>query len=74
MTYSTKNFGACDNQAKKIFKEVEAVEASEASEVTEAAKVIESTEVSKAWIIPTEVFKVIQILEFNNLRANLTLF
>ena len=48
-----------------------AAEAVEASEVTGADKVNEATKVSKALKITTEV---IQVLEFNNLRNNTTLF
>ena len=43
-----------------------------AIEVAEAAKVNEAAEVSKACKI--QVFKVTQVLEFNNLRTNITLF
>jgi hypothetical protein len=45
-----------------------------ASEVAEATEVNETAEVSKAWKITTEVFIVIQVLEFDNLRNNITLF
>ena len=45
-----------------------------ALEAVEAAEVNEAAEVSKAWKITTEVFKVIQVLEFYNLRTNITLF
>ena len=45
----------------------------EASEVAEAAEVNEAGEVSKAWKITTVDFRVFQILEFNNFRANITL-
>ena len=43
-----------------------ALEAVEASEVSEAAEVNETGEVSKAWKV--------QVLGFNNLRTNITLF
>ena len=46
----------------------------ESSEVEEATEVNEAAEISKAWKITTEVFKVIQVLEFNDLRTNITLF
>ena len=49
-------------------------EAVEASEVAEAAEVNEAKKVSKDWKITNEVFKVIQVLEFNSLRTNITLF
>ena len=61
-----------DNQTKgtrKFFLRNRAVEAVEASEVAEAAKVNKAPEVSKAWKITTEDFKVIQVLEFNNMRT-----
>jgi hypothetical protein len=51
-----------------------ALKAVEASEVAEAAEVNEAGEVSKAWKITTEDFRVFQVLEFNNLRTNITLF
>ena len=50
-----------------------AVEAVEASEVTEATEVSEAVEVSKAWKITTEDFRVILVLEFNNLRTKIIL-
>ena len=40
----------------------------------EAAEVNEAGEVAKAWKITTEDFRVIQVLEFNNLSTNITLF
>ena len=51
-----------------------ALEAVEASKVAEAAEVNEVGEVSKAWKITTEDFRVFQVLEFNNLRPNITFF
>ena len=51
-----------------------ALQAIEASEVAEAAEINQTAEVSKAWTITSEVFKGIQVLEFNNLRTNVTLF
>ena len=51
-----------------------ASEAVEASDVAEAAEVNEAGEVSKAWKITTVDFRVSQVLEFNNFRANITLF
>jgi hypothetical protein len=51
-----------------------ASEVVEASEVAEAAEVNEAGEVSKAWKITTVDFRVSQVLEFNNFRANTTLF
>ena len=52
----------------------EEIEAFETSEVAEAAEINQTAEVSKTWKITTEVFKGIQVLEFNNLRTNITLF
>ena len=46
----------------------------EASEVAEAAEVNEAGEVSKVWKITTMDFRVVQVLEFNNFRTNITLF
>ena len=43
-------------------------------EVAEAAKVNEDAEVSKVWKTPNEVFKIIQVLRFNNLGIIITLF
>ena len=51
-----------------------ALEAVEASEVAEAAEVNEAGEVSKAWKILTVDFRIFQVLEFSNFRANMTLF
>ena len=51
-----------------------ALEAVEASEVAEATEVNEAGEVSKAWKITTEDFRVVFVLEFNNLRTSITLF
>ena len=51
-----------------------AVEAVEATEVAEATEVNEAAEVCKAWKITTVDFGVFQVLEFNNFRANITLF
>ena len=51
-----------------------ALEAIEDSEVAEAAEVNEAGEVSKAWKITTEDFRVFQVLEFNNLRTDITFF
>ena len=51
-----------------------AVEAFEASEVAEATEVNEAAEVSKAWKITTEDFRVVQVLEFINLKTNIALF
>jgi hypothetical protein len=42
--------------------------------VAEVAEVNEAGEVSKAWKITTVDFRVSQVLEFNNFRANITLF
>ena len=44
-----------------------------ASKVAKAAKVNEAAEVFKAWKIPTEDFRVFQVLEFINLRTNIAL-
>ena len=46
----------------------------EAVEASELTKVSEAGEVSKAWKITTEDFRVLFVLEFNNLRTNITLF
>ena len=46
----------------------------EASEVAEATEVNEAGEVSKAQKITTEDFRVFKVLEFNNLRSNITFF
>ena len=51
-----------------------ALEAVEASQVAEAAEVNKAGEVSQTWKINSEDFTVIQILEFNILRTNITLF
>ena len=48
-----------------------AVEAVEASEVAEATEVNEAAVVSKAWKITIEDFRVILVLEFNNLRTKI---
>ena len=45
----------------------------EAIEAVEATEVIEAVEVSKAWKITTEDFRVILVLEFNNLRTKIIL-
>ena len=45
------------------------LEAVEAGEVAEAGEVNQAEEVSNAWKITTEGFRVIQILEFINLRT-----
>ena len=52
---------------------VEAVEASEVAGAAEATEVSEAVEVSKAWKITTEDFRVILVLEFNNLRTKIIL-
>ena len=62
MIHSTKNvqighFGASDDHTIRI------------RTFFEAAEVNEAAEVSKAWKITTEVFKVFQVLEFNNMRT-----
>ena len=49
-----------------------AVEAVEASEVAEATEVNEAADVSKACKITTEDFRVILVLEFNNLGTQIT--
>ena len=67
-------FGAIDDQDQWVFWGNRAFEAVEASEVAEAAKVIEAKKISKGWKTTIEVFKVIQVLEFNSLRTNITLF
>jgi hypothetical protein len=59
---------------RKLFEKKKAFEVIEAVEVFEAAKVIDAAEVSKARKIISEVFKINQVLEFNNLMANITLF
>ena len=50
---------------------VEAVKASEVAEATEVTEVSEAVEVSKAWKITTEDFRVILVLEFNNLMTKI---
>ena len=49
-------------------------EAVEASELAEATEVNDAGEVFKAWNITTEDFRVVFVLQFNNLRTNITLF
>ena len=81
MIYSTKitgigYFGASDDQIIRIRNFVLGnwtLEAVEASEVAEAAEVNKTGEVFKAWKVTPEDFRVFQVLEFNNLRANITL-
>ena len=51
-----------------------ALEAVEASKVALAAEVNEAAEVSKAWKITAEDFRVVQVLELINLRTNIALF
>ena len=70
-------FGASDDQIigiRKFFWGNWALEAVEANEVSEAAEVNEAGEVSKAWKSTTVDFRIFQLLEFNNFRANMTLF
>ena len=50
------------------------LEAVEASELAEATEVNDAGEVFKAWNITTEDFRVVFVLQFNNLRTNITLF
>jgi hypothetical protein len=50
------------------------LEAGKVSEVVEAAEINEAAEVFKALKITTESFRVIKVLEFYNLRNNITLF
>ena len=77
---SISYFGASDDQTIGIRKfflgnwALEAVEASEVAKAADAAEVNEAGEVSKAWKITTVDFRVSQVLEFNNFRANITLF
>jgi hypothetical protein len=63
-----------DYRDQEVFWGNWALEAVEASEVAEATEVNEAGEVSKAWRITTVDFRVSQVLEFNNFRANITLF
>ena len=63
-----------DHQDQGVFWGNRVVKTFEASEVSEAAEVNEVAEVTKACKITTEVFKGIQVLEFNNLRTKITLF
>ena len=67
------HFGASNDETIRIrkffLKKNWAVEAVEASEDAEAAKVHEAAKVSKACKITTEGFKVIKVLEFNNMRT-----
>ena len=58
----------------EVFSGNMAVEVFEASEVAEAAEVNEAAEVSKAWKITTEDFRVVQVLEFIDLRTYIGLF
>ena len=55
-------------------EEISTLEAVDASKLTEATEVNEAGEVPKAWKITTEDFRVVFVLEFNNLRNNITLF
>ena len=57
-----------------LFFRNRAVEAVEVSEVSKAAEVNESAEVSEAWKIAAENFRVILVLEFNNLRTKIISF
>ena len=73
---SIGHFGAIDDQTIRIriFLGNRAVEVVEAVKVADAAMVNEAAaEVFKVWKSTSEVFKVIQILEFNNLRTSITL-
>ena len=82
MIYSTKNyqywlFCASYDQNIRIRIVVGgnwAFEAVEASEVAEVAEVNEAGEDSKALKITIEGSRVFQVLEFNNLGSNITLF
>ena len=68
-------FGASDDQTigiRKVFWGNWALEAVKASEVAEAEEVDEAGELYKAWKITTEDFRVLQALEFNNLRTNIS--
>ena len=68
------HFGAIDDQTiriRNLFFRNRAVEAVEVSEVSKAAEVNESAEVSEAWKIAAENFRVILVLEFNNLRTKM---
>ena len=70
-------FGASDDQIIGIRRFCFgnwALEAVEANEVSEAAEVNEAGQVSKAWKSTTVDFRIFQLLEFNNFRANMTLF
>ena len=66
---SIGHFGAIDDQTIRIRiffwgnRAVKAVEAIEVAEAAEASEVSEAVEVSKAWKITTEDFRVIQVLE-----------
>ena len=66
--------GWSNNQDQEVFWEKRAVEAVEASKVAEDTEVNEAAEVSKAWKITFEDCRVIQVLEFSNLRTKITLF
>ena len=63
-----------DHQDQEVFWVNWALEAVKDSEVAEAAEVDEAGEVFKAWKITTEDFRVFQVLEFNNLRTDVTFF
>ena len=62
--------GASDYQLIRI----RALEAVEASQVAETTKIYETEEFSKVRKVIVEDFRVIQVLEFNNLWTNITLF
>ena len=63
-----------DHKNKAVFWGNWALEAVEASKVAEAAEVNEAAEASEAWNITTEDFRVVQLLEFIDLRTYIALF
>ena len=63
-----------NHQDQDVFRENKALEAVETNEVAEAAEVYEAGVVFKAWEIPIEDFRVILVLEFNNLRTKIFQF
>ena len=66
--------GWWNHQDQEILWENTAVEAVEATESAEATEVNEAAEIFKAWKIPNEEFRIIQVLKFNNLWTKLTFF
>ena len=63
-----------DHQDQEVSGGNSTFEAVEACELAEATEVHEAGEVSKAWKITTEDFRDFQVLEFHNMRTNITFF